>query len=75
MIFTFIFFHPHNFNFCLSKHKILKIKEFQLMYLKFLEFKIYQNFKFLHPHTLLRNFGALELFWEYVWGGMFHWQI
>ena len=26
--FSFIFFHPHNFNFFLSKHKILKIKEF-----------------------------------------------
>ena len=33
---------PSQFLFFLSKHKILKIKEFQLKYLKFLEFKISQ---------------------------------
>ena len=53
LLFAFIFFDPHNFNYFLSKHKILKIKEFQLKYLKFLEFKIYQDFKFSHPNTLL----------------------
>ena len=37
----------------LSKHKILKMKEFKLKHLKFLKFKIFQNFKFLHPNTLL----------------------
>jgi len=39
LLFAFIFFYPHNFNLFLSKHKILKIKEFHLKYLKFLEFK------------------------------------
>ena len=58
--FSFIFFSFFSFMFFtliiltfLSKHKILKIKEFQLKYLKFLEFKISQNFKFLHSNTLL----------------------
>jgi len=36
-LFAFIFFHPHNFNFFIQI-QILKIKEFQLKYLKFLEF-------------------------------------
>ena len=54
----YLFFYLHSFFFTftilifLSKHKILKIKEFQLKYLKFLEFKILQNFKFSHPNTL-----------------------
>ena len=58
--FSFIFFSFFSFMFFtliiltfLSKHKILKIKEFQLKYLKFLKFKISQNFKFLHSNTLL----------------------
>ena len=41
LLFAFIFFHPHNFKFFLSKHKILKIKEFRLNY-----------FKFPHPNKL-----------------------
>ena len=43
------FFHSHNLFY---SNTILKIKEFQLKYLKFLEFKISQNFKFFHPNTL-----------------------
>ena len=38
IFFHSFFFHPRNFNFFLSKHKILK--EFQWKYLKFLKFKI-----------------------------------
>ena len=49
LLYAFIFFHLHNFNFFLSKHKILKIKEFQLNYLKFLKFKISHTFKFSYP--------------------------
>jgi len=59
---SYILFSLHSFSFTLtiliflSKHKIVKIKEFQLKYLKFLEFKNSQNFKFPHPNKLL-EFG------------------
>ena len=52
------FFFLHSFSLTLIilifllKHKILKIKKFQLKYLKFLEFKISQNFKFPRLNTL-----------------------
>jgi len=61
LLFTFIFFHPHNFNFFFQT-QILKIKEFQLKYLKFLEFKISQNLKFSYPNTLLRYTKCFESF-------------
>jgi len=55
---SFILFSLHSSSlspsqFFLSKHKILKINFFQLKCLKFLKFKIYQNFKFFYPNTLL----------------------
>ena len=59
--FAFIFFHPHNFSFFYS-NIILKIKEFQLKYLKFLEFKISHNFKFSYPNTLLGDLCLKEWF-------------
>ena len=50
LLFTFIFFHLHNF--FLPKHKILKVKKIQLKNLKFLKFKSSQNFKFSPSNTL-----------------------
>jgi len=47
---SFSLSHSQSF---LSKHKILKIKNFQLKCLKFLKFKIYQTFKFFYPNTIL----------------------
>jgi len=51
LLFAFIFFHHHNFNF-FYPNTILKIKGFQLKYLKFLEFKIFKILNsFVQTHS------------------------
>ncbi|KAG4930344.1 hypothetical protein JHK82_047409 [Glycine max] len=61
LLFTFIFFHPHNFNFFYPNTKFEKKN--QLKYLKFL------NFKFSYPKSLKSHVNddlGLDLFYTCI---------